>query len=207
MDAARELLNKIKDEGLENALGIYPGWYDAIVADTDDPEKRFRIKVRQDDILGKGNVSSWALPSQVISDGAGNGIFAFPKNGQLIRVSFDLGMVNHPRWSFGALGKEGFPTDLNNQKLILVQEGNLFSISAEDNTIKLIQKDGFEITLGPEGIEIKSKDVSLHGLIKELFDWLKESQIINGAGQGKFTPDSLAKLEQITTKLPKLFKS
>jgi hypothetical protein len=71
---------------------MHYGKYRAIVKETDDPEKRGRIKVSCPSILGK-QLSNWALPCLPPS------IFGVPAKDSLVWVEFEGGNKDSPIWS------------------------------------------------------------------------------------------------------------
>ncbi len=207
MDPASTLIKKIKDIGLDNVLGLHLGLYDAVVEDTNDPENRFRIRVIQEAIFGKSNKSGWIPSGHCQSDGQGNGIFFFPKKGQIVKIGFELGDPNHPYWVFGGVTQDQFPETLTEEKIMLLMGKNTFTLSKEDDSISILQAGGFEITLGKEGIDIKSGDTSLMKILSSFFDALIQGKILNGAGEGTLSPQTINKLKEIKSQLSKLFKS
>lgn len=69
----------------------YFGKYRAVVKDTNDPEKRGRIKVECPEVLGK-QLSAWALPCFPPNQ------FSIPKKDTLVWVEFEGGRIDSPIW-------------------------------------------------------------------------------------------------------------
>lgn len=71
---------------------MYFGKYRGIVKDTQDPEKRGRIKVSCPEVLGS-QTSKWALPCLPPNT------FAVPPVGQWVWLEFEGGRKDSPVWS------------------------------------------------------------------------------------------------------------
>lgn len=77
---------------LKNQLKSYLGKYRGIVTNTDDPEKRGRIKAMVPKVLGKYD-SNWALPAFT------PGTFIIPREGAGVWIEFEEGDPNKPVWT------------------------------------------------------------------------------------------------------------
>lgn len=71
---------------------MYFGKYRGIVKDTQDPEKRGRVKVSCPEVLG-GQTSKWALPCLPPN------YFAVPPVGSWVWVEFEGGRKDSPIWT------------------------------------------------------------------------------------------------------------
>lgn len=71
---------------------MYYGKYRAIVRDTDDPEKRGRIRVECPAVLGK-QLSAWALPNLPPN------CFSVPLVGSMVWIEFEGGRKDSPIWT------------------------------------------------------------------------------------------------------------
>lgn len=71
---------------------MFLGKYRGVVVDVEDPEKRGRVRLNCDEVLG-GNISEWALPCFPPN------ISSVPKIGDLIWVEFEGGVPDKPIWT------------------------------------------------------------------------------------------------------------
>lgn len=71
----------------------YFGKYRAVVKETNDTEKRGRIKVECPSVFGQGNLSGWCLPCFPF------GFFSIPPKNSLVWIEFEGGSPNNPIWT------------------------------------------------------------------------------------------------------------
>jgi len=96
---AFDLLLKVRDYGLEVALGRYYAKYAATVEDAADPQGQGRVRVSSRVATGRTNpIAKWAYPSADYG-GQDKGIFFPPDEGDLVWVWFDQGKTSEPRYS------------------------------------------------------------------------------------------------------------
>jgi len=70
---------------------VYLGLYTAIVADTKDPLKKKRIRVKCPEVLG-GQLSNWASPCLPPK------YSTLPSKGDLVWIQFAGGRIDSPVW-------------------------------------------------------------------------------------------------------------
>lgn len=183
MNIASILEDKIKNgqEEFGKLYGVYAGQ----VADNQDPEHLFRLKVKLPEVFGTAT-SDWALPRGVFS-GNQYGFYALPQPKDNVWVTFRNGDARYPLWEYGAVAKGHKPSEAQGTALVLQSKNGNKIIIQEDGTIRL-----------------SNGDYTLKELITALFDWLETSQVLTPNGLGKFAPDSLIQLTEIKSKIDTL---
>lgn len=73
-------------------MGVFIGKFRGIVVDVNDPDKRGRIRVLCPKVLGKTNISNWALPCLPPNQ------FTLPKKDDLVWMEFEDGDRDIPIW-------------------------------------------------------------------------------------------------------------
>jgi len=90
----------------------YYGKRRARVAQTDDPQKRGRIKVECAELYGNGR-SGWALPNYPFYGGRGCGFMSIPPVGSLVWIECEEGYPDYPIYTGGFFDtiNDGFSSD------------------------------------------------------------------------------------------------
>ena len=198
---------EIMDEGLEK-YGLFYSLYPGIVTDNNDESKHFRLKVKVPGI-SNDEISKWALPVG-IPNGDKYGFVSLPKIGSEVWIGFFNGNLECPYWQYGAFRENQQPDDITDQKTILVSaNGQKVVVDDEDNSITLTQKDGFQVRLDENGIELKSANQNMNVELKNLFEWIKNAKTVPAmiGVTLPFSPDDLVALEQIKIKLFQVLKN
>lgn len=100
----------------------YYGIYQGVVTNTNDPEKRGRIKIKCPDVLGDDIESAWCDPCVPVSfDGGGD--FCMPDKEETVWVMFIAGDANRPVWLGNWWSKNKTPLgdnykDINDVRII-----------------------------------------------------------------------------------------
>src|SRR5215213_41378 len=89
----------------------YFGKYPAVVVNNDDPEKRGRLQVRVESVLGKEVVTGWAEPCMPYGGVVDQGFFFIPEIDATVWVEFATGDLDHPIWVGTYWGKPGGNSD------------------------------------------------------------------------------------------------
>jgi hypothetical protein len=108
-----EFITTLKHIGLEY-YNKYYAIYPAIVEDTNDPEKRGRIKISLPSILEEGEIlSNWCDPAGQPLAGDQTGQFMPPYEGDVVDVVFENGDLNFPKYFGGFWAQEELPPDFS----------------------------------------------------------------------------------------------
>lgn len=158
-----KFVNKLSTDGMER-LGMYYSFYRAFVDDVNDPEKLNRIKVIIPVITDNLVHPHWAFPINNFS-GSGYGEKKLPKKGDIVWVSFEQGRIDLPLWQHGHFGKDEIPKgeglDDPDAYFIVTPSGHKFIINDTKNTIYIQHKDGNEVRVDKEFINLKATKTSL----------------------------------------------
>lgn len=135
----------------------YFGKYRGIVVDIDDPEKRGRIRVKCPTVLGKTNISNWALPCFPPRQ------FVLPQVNDLVWMEFEGGYRDEPIWTGVFYTIDQFSTlfgaTYNQTDIKFVAENDVSIVAKHDVSIdseNLVSIDG------KEGVDIDTtKDVDV----------------------------------------------
>lgn len=86
-------------------LGRFFGRYPAVVVDNDDPDQKYRVKVRCECIFPSGPldpvVTDWALSANPM------GFFFIPTRGDEVWLEFQQGHLDFPKWSAQLIDPDG----------------------------------------------------------------------------------------------------
>jgi hypothetical protein len=105
----RQLIEDVRDKGVEAIFGRYYGIYQCIVKDNKDEEKRGRVRVEGQIFPGsrvKGGTNIW-IPPKSYYTGADHGIFFPPEIDTFVFVSFVDGDPGRPFYDGGFWTTEG----------------------------------------------------------------------------------------------------
>jgi uncharacterized protein involved in type VI secretion and phage assembly len=173
-----ELLGQLAREAARRYYGKYRGF----VADTDDPKRQGRLRLRIPSVLGDA-VSSWAEAVLPFGGLADMGLLAIPEVDALVWVEFVEGDLSHPLWTgtafvpaSGGSPKLGDPnvrafrtsagqllaledTDQGSQLRIEHPTGATVTID-DRGTIELTAADGTSMTLDADAGEIRAQDAN-----------------------------------------------
>ena len=138
---------------------LYVGFYKGIVTNTEDPEKRGRIKCIIPEVLGDEYESAWCEPCVPIAFDNG-GDFCLPQKNEAVWISFEKGDPNDPIY-FGGWWSENL-TPLGNsyksdrEKVRIINFADC-SIIMKDNTLII------SVGSGENEITVKDGKVNING--------------------------------------------
>lgn len=212
--------NKLLREGLE-AFGLYYGFYEGIVADTDDPEKRARIKIKCPAVYGETVFAKWALPFGMFS-GTNVGFYAIPPVDSTVWITFKNGNPEFPLWTYGWYPKNKAPEDVEPTKFLFTTPAGYKLLFDESNElISLYLEDGREINMDKEKTEFKSGNniinlaekvsinfggVNMVDYLEGLTNIIKQGIMTGGAGPYVWSPDVIAQFEENIVELKKMME-
>lgn len=157
----------------------YYGKYRAQVVDTNDPQKRGRIRVLCPKVIGEGK-SNWCNPCIPVAYDFG-GDFAVPKVGETVWIEFEAGDVNKPIyvgnwWSENKSPSD--PYDVHTRNIIwdkckIAMVGSKsenkperLEVSVGNSLIK-VEEDKITISVGGSSITLTPADITeIAGTIK-----------------------------------------
>lgn len=224
----------LQDDGLE-AAGRYYALYRGTVADNNDPEKRGRLLITIDELLGKGEkFNQWVYGRGVfVSDQIG--IFCIPKVGSMVFVEFINGDPELPIWSAGWYPDKHISptfkdeenylkgTTIVNEKILIKQKDNenFIEVTNEgiflekdgtkinmDSSGILMSHNGFKISIINTGVKIENFAFSLGTLVNELFTILSQFKVLitPQVPSVAVEPVTLGLLQQLRAKFMTLLK-
>lgn len=138
---------------------IYVGFYKGIVSNTNDPEKRGRIKCLIPDVLGGKIESAWCNPCVPVAYDRG-GDFCLPQKKETVWIAFEKGDPNFPVYLGGWWQKNVTPLGDNYGS----DREKVRIISYADCTITL--KDGIiniNVGAGTADLKIQHNKVTILG--------------------------------------------
>jgi uncharacterized protein involved in type VI secretion and phage assembly len=148
------------------------GKYRGIVTDNEDPNRRGRLRVRVQDVLGDQE-SGWALPA-VPYAGDGVGLYLIPPVGTFVWVEFEHGDPDYPIWT-GCFwgGRDQLPGSpvspdvkvlkTDTATITLNDTSGESSIKIETGNLKIIMdSQGIELSNGSQKIKLSSSSVSIN---------------------------------------------
>jgi uncharacterized protein involved in type VI secretion and phage assembly len=149
-------------------VGNYLGKYRGIVKDTDDKDKKGRIRALVPDVYGE-NLSGWATPCVPFA-GASSGWFALPPRDASVWIEFERGDPDFPIWS-GCFWSERdqLPRGADAKHLVLQSPGGhrlIFDDSEGGGGITLETAQGQRVLITPQKVEItngKRATIELEG--------------------------------------------
>lgn len=101
IDFVMNLVNNIKDYGLERVFRRYYSIYRAQVTSTEDDQHRGRIKVKIPSIFGDETLPSFAEPRDFRGAGPSKGEFVVPDVDDWVFIEFEMGDSRFPVYSGG----------------------------------------------------------------------------------------------------------
>lgn len=139
----------IPDRDLQRHAGKFYGKYQGVVVDNVDDDKRGRLKVRVDAVLGAAVITARpCLPP---------GHFFVPDNGTTIWVEFEAGDTGYPIWSGVWYPESAVPPEAKvsspSHRVIHTKAGHLVDVSDEDGNERILirhSKDSF-ISIAHDG--------------------------------------------------------
>lgn len=138
------LVNTVKDFGLERAFRRYYSLYRAQVTSNEDPEHRGRILVKIPSLFGDDPLPHFAEPKDFRGAGPGKGEFYPPDVDDWCFVEFEMGDNRFPVYSGGwhaesELDEDEFPHDGDTPTTKGTQNkyGHVFKFSEEDGKQKV----------------------------------------------------------------------
>ena len=143
-------------------MATYAGFYKAIVSNTNDPEKRGRIKCQIPDILGNKVESAWCEPCVPVAYDRG-GDFCLPQKKETVWVAFEKGNPNFPVYLGGWWQKEVTPLGGNYGS----DREKVRIISYADCTITM--KNGIiniNVGAGTADLQIQHNKVTIRGALE-----------------------------------------
>lgn len=154
---------QILDDITRRQERAYHGKYRGFVEDTDDPEKRGRVRVSVPSVLG-GETSDWAVPCMPYGGGAGYGMLTVPPVGSQVLVEFIEGDLSSPVWvgTFWRDGSEA-PDAVQgaSSKVIATEAGHVmvFEDDEGDPHVALTSSAGARVALDKDGsVAITAED-------------------------------------------------
>jgi hypothetical protein len=224
----RDTEKQIAELGLES-IGRFYGLYRGFVVDNDDPEKRGRLKIKMPELFHDQVYDEWIYGRAIYNTSQG-GIFAIPAVGSTVFVSFLNGDKAYPIWEFGWFPDKDIPEDFKSnylkgitlrQEKILLSQTKGYKVELSDNGVEVskgnvkialtdakisLQQGSTEVVLD-NGVTVKLGSLSLKGILSDLLTTLKTLKVVIGsAPSGPPTPDTIAALTLIETKVNTLLK-
>lgn len=168
MDSFDKLFNKQEKR--------YWGKYPAIVADVNDPEDRFRIRVKQNFFYGT-EYSPWAEPCIPFGGRNNIGEFNYPEIGSGVWIEFRFGLKSMPIWTGYYVSRPNGITEKPQEATsgVCVKKTKHFSIIIDDNSgILKIKKNNSqnEVIITEDNIMICSDANKSIVLGEDLIEWL-----------------------------------
>ena len=154
---------------IERLDNRYHGKYRGRVEDRNDPQQLGRLKLRVPSLLADA-VTGWAWPAAPYA-GAGIGLLALPRKGDVVWVEFVEGELEHPIWSGGGWAAPGGDTELPadattgypDRVVLCTPSGNVIILSDEagKEQITVRAKSGCEVVLDPnaEQVTVRAQEV------------------------------------------------
>lgn len=136
----------------------FNGKYRAKVVDTNDPEKRGRVRVMCPKVLGESK-SAWCEPCSPVAYDSG-GDFAIPKSNEFVWVEFEEGNPNKPVYAGGLWSKNKSPSSDYDVSARYMVWGKCKIIMKEDSLE--LSFGGSSIKLTEEGIKLSSAKIDLN---------------------------------------------
>lgn len=146
---------------LKNYYGIYQG----IVTNTNDPEKRGRIKVKCPEVLGGSVESAWCDPMIPVAYDNG-GDFCIPLKNEGVWIQFIAGNVNRPVWCGGWWQKSMSPLGKNYKNI---------------DKVRIIEYAGCTITMRDGKIHINVGEGSYDLMIEQQKVTVNGDLIVKGS--------------------------
>jgi len=146
----------------------YPYRYRGFVADNEDPEGLFRLKVRVPQVYGDTYVPDYWAWAVGVPCGNNAGLTLIPQKGDPVWVSFEEGNADYPLWEYGWWSRGDVPESaLNNGNKptnIVLQafRGHRIEIDNENNQILIETRRGLKMQLKENG------GISIDGLDQEV---------------------------------------
>lgn len=152
-------------------MPIYYGKYKAFIVDTNDPDKRGRIKVKCPSVLGEA-LSNWCEPCVPIAYDYG-GDFVIPKVGEAVWVEFEEGNINKPIYTGGWWSTNTAPNKEYDPDVRIIEwNGCKITMSGkDDNAVLTLSAGGSSITVSRLGVET-TPDIT--GVLQSINDKLSE---------------------------------
>lgn len=164
--------------------------YDATVTANNDPQKKFRLKVKCPQ-LAEGQEMDWLFPKYP-TIGAGGGFLYIPAVGDKVRISLYMGNPLYPEWSYarfeGLEMPEWAKEDYPNRSTWAI--GNIL-ISANKETGKL------RITNGEE---------SYYTLLEDFINLFKTAKVSTFYGPQPIMPNYVVEAEQLLSRWQSFFE-
>lgn len=203
MDKLEELLEAIKETGLEY-YGRYYSSYRGVVVENEDPKNQQRLKIKVPQVFGEDILDYWT-PAKGIPQGDQMGLYAIPDIGSLVWVSFEQGNPHYPIWEYGSFdtnkerhtpGKFGFYTP----------KGHSIELNDTEGTVTITGKAGNVVTLEKDGrISVKNGKENLKDILKDLISQTAGLDIMTATGgPGIVAPNSIQELLKIQIRILKL---
>lgn len=182
MDA--NTISKLHTEGLES-LGLFYGVYRGTVTDNNDDKNMGRLKVRCEILYGDEVYDYWAFPRGMVA-GMGNGIFWVPSPGDMVWVTCERGDPRWPLWEHAYALEGKTPAGGKPKvKVFLTPGGQRIELNDDNNSIDLVNKDGFRVKLKSDGIYI-GKDKNLAKFLDDLFGLFAATRVATDGGPMPF---------------------
>ena len=160
MESMRELITKIRRQGLE-FTGRYYGTYMAIVIENKDFADRGKLVVRPSDISGVVNFGLECYYKGIV--GKGMGVHWVPSKGDVVFIEFRRGNKAMAYWSHSFYARKEKPEGLGlNDIGFTFPDGTFVSNNHEENTLTIKHMDGSEVVVSTDGVSIgKSKPITI----------------------------------------------
>jgi uncharacterized protein involved in type VI secretion and phage assembly len=126
---------------IEDSERKHWGKYRGLVVDRNDPDRLGRLRVRVPSLVADA-LPGWAWPVTPYG-GAGIGLFALPKLGDIVWVEFMEGELAHPLWSGCAWAKPKGRTELPPEAVAAYPDAVVLKTAA-GHTVVLSDVDGQE---------------------------------------------------------------
>ncbi len=190
--------------GLEK-YGRFYGAYRGEVVSNEDPENLGRLQVSCSALYGSEKPDEWAWPRGNMA-GAGYGVFWIPQPGDPIYVSCINGDPRFPLWEYGWWTSDSIPAGAKPKVYVfLTPDGNRIELNDDAGFIQIIQKNGFNIKIFPDGMYIGKGNNNLGKYLDDVMQQIVTMTIptIYGASP----PNNLAQFVELKAKLPLFLKT
>lgn len=212
--------NNLIRNGLEY-FGLYYGFYEGIVVENEDPDKRLRLKIKCPAVYGNVVFPKWARPFGIMV-GDKLSLYAVPPIGSPVWVSFKGGDPEFPIWTYGWYPESYAPDGAGvNKYLFTTPAGHKLIFDEVDGIVKLyfdgdreismshgetILKSGDNIVTMKEKISINFNGVSMFELLKSFMETTSTSQMLGQVGPYNWDPNALIDFQNYIVELEKLME-
>lgn len=161
MEWIQRFINGLKSFGLEQ-YGRYYGTYRGEVYDSNDPERKGRIKLLCPYVYGQDVYEYWAEPKAQYS-GKSKCFYAAVEKGDKVWITFEAGDPTKPIWEFGQFEKDLFVEEAKENytnNVTLALDDMIIKLDNTSKKITIKHKSGKQIELTETTISLGSQNKS-----------------------------------------------